>query len=114
MAVKTVLAKADQTPLLIFDEVDANIGGVVAGKIGEELKLLGNSHQVICITHQAQVAAFADCHYQIEKHQSQQRTYTEIKELQKEDRVAEMVRMLGGGKKDGVVHKHAIELLEKA
>ena len=66
LAIKTVLADAEDTPTLIFDEIDAGISGVTAAKVGEKLKLIGKSRQVICITHLSQIAAVADSHFLIE------------------------------------------------
>ncbi|OVE80758.1 DNA repair protein RecN, partial [bacterium M21] len=96
LALKTVLAQADRVPVLIFDEVDSNIGGVVANRVGEELRRLGNGRQVICITHQPQVAAGAHCHYVVKKTTKKKRTTTQIVPLSEAERVKELARMLGG------------------
>ncbi len=97
LALKTVLAKADSTPTLIFDEVDAGIGGRSADPVGQLLWRLARNHQVICVTHLAQIAAYADAHLRIEKLERDGRTVTEIKDL--DDRIArrdELAQMLGG------------------
>jgi DNA repair protein RecN (Recombination protein N) len=84
---------ADTT--LVFDEVDTGIGGRVAEAVGRRLKSLAASQQVLCVTHQPQIARFADRHYAIAKHVEEGRTITQIKELSEEERVAEIARMLG-------------------
>jgi DNA repair protein RecN (Recombination protein N) len=114
LALKTVLAAADATPLLIFDEVDANIGGVVAHAVGRELAALADGHQVLCITHLPQVAAGADRHFQVRKDTRGGRTLTLVEPLNEAERVAELARMLGGSESSSVVHTHAAELLAKA
>ena len=111
LAVKTVLAKIDQVPVLIFDEIDANIGGVVATKVANKLVELGKQHQIFCITHMPQVAAGGKIHFRVEKNVYKNRTFTEMKLLENEDRVEEIARMLGGSKISSVVEEHAKELL---
>jgi len=96
LALKTVLAQQDQVPVLIFDEVDANIGGEVAHAVGERMRRLGNDRQVLCITHLAQVAARATTHFVVSKAVRGERTVTEVARLQAEERVTELARMLGG------------------
>lgn len=108
LALKTVLAESDSVPVLVFDEIDVNIGGITAATVGKELHKLGKSHQVICITHLAQVAAAGDTHFQVEKVVSGERTFTKIKKLELKSRKAEIARMLGGTK---AAFKHAEELL---
>ena len=95
-AVKTVLCEKNQTPTLIFDEIDANVGGKTASVIGEHLKKLGQYRQVICITHFPQVAAQADHHFSVKKMESSGRTITHIQTLDAGEREAELLRMLGG------------------
>ena len=111
LAAKTVLAKIDQVPVLIFDEIDANIGGVVATKVANKLVELGKQHQIFCITHMPQVAAGGKTHFRVEKNVYNDRTYTEMKLLENEDRVEEIARMLGGTEISTVVKDHAKELL---
>ena len=96
LALKSVLARADDTPTLIFDEVDAGIGGRSADPIGRLLWNIGRDHQVIVVTHLAQIAAYADHHLRIEKGEREGRTVTDIEPLQGEQRRHEMAQMLGG------------------
>ncbi len=97
--IKTALSEKNQTPTLIFDEIDANVGGKTATVIGEKLKELGNHRQVICITHFPQVASKADHHFSVQKMESDGRTVTTIQSLEKNEREKEILRMLGGDKK---------------
>ncbi len=110
LALKTVLSKADQIPLLVFDEVDANVGGETAHSVGEKMRTLGKSHQVICITHLAPVAAAADSHLKVTKKTANKRTITEVSALGKTERTDELARMLGG--KLTAAKKHAVALLK--
>jgi DNA repair protein RecN (Recombination protein N) len=96
LAVKTTLAEVDEIPILIFDEVDANVGGETAAQVGRKLRGLGRSHQVLCITHLPQVAAQGQCHYAVEKTVKQNRTVTELTTLDGPARQRELARMLGG------------------
>jgi DNA repair protein RecN (Recombination protein N) len=109
LALKTVLASADDVPVLIFDEIDANIGGETAVTVGESLRGLASSHQIISISHLPQVAAQAINHYKVVKEVRDDRTFTSIKELDHEMRVDEISRMLGGGE---AAVNHAKELLQ--
>ena len=84
LALKVVLAAADETPVLIFDEVDAGVGGRNAGSLGERLKMLAGFHQVLCVTHLPQVAAFADVHVHVGKRVTEGRTYTDARILERE------------------------------
>ena len=97
LAVKTVLATVDEIPILVFDEIDANIGGETACRVGEELALLGRFKQIISISHLAQVAVCADMHFRVAKHVSDGRTLSCIRKLDDAARVKEIARMLGGG-----------------
>jgi DNA repair protein RecN (Recombination protein N) len=96
LAVKTTLAEVDEIPILIFDEVDANVGGETAGQVGKKLRGLGRSHQVLCITHLPQVAAQGQSHFAVEKRVKQNRTLTELTRLEGPARQRELARMLGG------------------
>ncbi len=96
LALKTVLARADQTPTLIFDEVDAGIGGRSADPVGRMLWRLARDHQVVCVTHLPQIAAYADNHLRIEKQERDGRTVTHIEPLVQEARRVELAHMLGG------------------
>lgn len=108
LAVKTVLAAQDEIPVLVFDEVDANVGGETAHAVGARMRALGERRQVLCITHLAPVAAAADAHYVVEKEVRHGRTVSEIRPLAAQARVEELARMLGGGE---AARKHAAALL---
>jgi DNA repair protein RecN (Recombination protein N) len=96
LAIKQVLAGADDTPTLVFDEVDAGIGGRTADPVGRSLWALARSHQVLVVTHLAQIAAHADAHFRISKRERDGRTVTEIERLDREGRIVELAAMLGG------------------
>ena len=114
LAIKTVLADAEDTPTLIFDEIDAGISGVTAAKVGEKLKLIGKSRQVICITHLSQIAAVADSHFLIEKSAENESVKTRIRLLNEEDSVKELARILGGDKITSSIMDSAREMIEMA
>lgn len=114
LAIKTVLADAEDTPTLIFDEIDAGISGVTATKVGEKLKLIGKSRQVICITHLSQIAAVADSHFLIEKSAENESVKTRIRLLNEEDSVKELARILGGDKITSSIMESAREMKEMA
>jgi DNA repair protein RecN (Recombination protein N) len=109
LALKTVLAAEDEIPVLVFDEVDANVGGETAHKVGEKMHQIGQKRQVLCITHLPQVAAPADAHYVVTKQIREGRTISEIALLSRQDRVTELARMLGG--QSEAARRHAGELL---
>ena len=111
LAVKTVTAEHDAVPVLVFDEIDSNIGGETGRAVGERLRSVARHHQVIAITHLAQSAAFGERHFAVSKTVSGGRTRSSIRELSGEERVAEIARMLGGVKLTSVVTQHARELL---
>jgi DNA repair protein RecN (Recombination protein N) len=96
LALKSVLAKNDKLPLLIFDEIDSGISGRIAQKVGQELLNLSNSHQIIAITHLPQIAAYAHHHFVVEKVQSDERAISQIKYLTEEQRVFEIAKLLSG------------------
>ena len=96
LAIKQVLAAADETPTLVFDEVDTGIGGRSADPVGRSLWALGRRHQVLCVTHLPQIAAYADAHFQIAKRERDGRTVTEVSLLDREGRIVELAQMLGG------------------
>ena len=96
LGLKGVLAKADETPTLIFDEIDQGIGGRVGAVVGHKLSVLAGGHQVLCITHLPQLAAFGDRHYRVEKAVEAGRTETQVRRLEGEARVEELALMLGG------------------
>ncbi len=110
LALKTVLASEDQIPLLVFDEVDANVGGETAHVVGEKMLQIANQHQVVCITHLPAVAASAVWHFVVSKRAVDGRTISEIKLLEKNERIQEIARMLGGQSIAAV--EHAKELLK--
>ena len=110
LALKTVLAAVDEIPVLVFDEVDANVGGETANAVGEKMRQIATQRQVLCITHLAPVAAHADAHYVVNKQVKAGRTTSEIELLEKTGRVSELARMLGG--QSNAARKHAESLLE--
>jgi len=112
LALKTVLAAEDRIPVLVFDEVDANIGGETARTVGLKMGQIGLKHQVLCITHLAPVAAAASSHYRVIKDSRDGRTFSHISLLDKNERVEELARMLGGA--SVAARKHAEELLNTA
>ena len=111
LALKTVLAAEDEIPVLVFDEVDANVGGETANAVGEKMRQIAQKRQVLCITHLPQVAAPASAHYVATKQLNAGRTITEIKLLDAKARVTELARMLGG--QSAVARRHAEALLER-
>ena len=112
LAVKAVLAKHDRIPLLVFDEIDANVGGEIANAVGAKLSQVGGTHQVIAITHLPQVAAFGNTHLAVRKEVRDGRTFTGISRIDDEQRTEEIARMLGGKDLTKVAWQHARELLE--
>ncbi len=112
LGLKGVLAKADRTPTLIFDEIDQGIGGRVGAVVGAKLRGLASGHQVLCVTHLPQLAAFADQHYRVEKQTSRSRTTTRVRVVTGEERVAELALMLGGDTESN--RRSAAELLAQA
>ena len=110
LALKTVLAAVDEIPVLVFDEVDANVGGETANAVGEKMRQIAKQRQVLCITHLAPVAAHAHAHYVVSKQVKAGRTTSEIELLEKTNRVMELARMLGG--QSDAARKHAEALLE--
>ncbi|HEX6943112.1 MAG TPA: DNA repair protein RecN [Gemmatimonadaceae bacterium] len=114
LALKTILARLDQVPTLVFDEVDAGIGGTVALKVGDSLRRLAEHHQVLVITHLAQVAARAHHHVVVAKGAKGGVSTADISVVQRDDRVTEVARMLGGDPSSKVSRAHAKELLEAA
>lgn len=96
LAVKSALADQDQIPLMVFDEIDANVGGEIAHAVGKKMAALGDRHQVVAITHMPQVAALAHHHYVVSKEFAQDKTSSTLRAVSQKDRVAELARMLGG------------------
>ncbi|MFQ5657630.1 MAG: DNA repair protein RecN, partial [Candidatus Methylomirabilales bacterium] len=114
LALKSILASVDQTPTLIFDEVDAGIGGRMADVVGRKLWRVSRQRQVICITHLSQIAVFADVHLRVEKGVTKGRTEARLIPLASEERVEELGRMLGGPERSATPFTHARELLQAA
>ena len=112
LAIKTILSTADQIPILVFDEVDAGIGGRVGGVVGRKLWDLSKNHQVLCVTHLPQIACYADNHVRVVKTASRERTVTSVEVLDEEGRVVEVSQMLGSG--GGAARVNAVEMLEEA
>ena len=115
LALKTVLAAVDRTPVLVFDEVDANVGGEIGAQVGRELAALGKGHQVFCVTHLPQVAALGHAHLVVTKTQDDKSTTVEISPVhgRRKDRESELARMLGD-RASKVALSHARELLDGA
>jgi len=113
LALKAILAATDAVETIVFDEVDAGIGGGTAEVVGRKLSELAGHHQVICITHLPQIAKFGEHHLSISKHVANGRTLTTIQPLEKEDRYREIARMLGGEEITQTTLDHARELLDK-
>jgi len=114
LAIKQVLAEADATPVLVFDEVDTGIGGRSADPVGRSLWALARRHQVLCVTHLPQIAAHADAHFRIAKRERDGRTVTEIEQLDREGRIVELAQMLGGDAGGPTTLAGARELLDRA
>jgi DNA repair protein RecN (Recombination protein N) len=114
LAIKGVLAAGDCVATYVFDEVDAGVGGAVAEAIGRRLKRAAARHQVLCITHLPQIAAFADAHFRVEKRTHRGRTTTRVVALDGDERVEELARMLGGQSVTTSAREHARALLVSA
>lgn len=114
LAIKNIIADTDEIPTMIFDEIDTGISGLVGRVVGEKLVSISAKHQVICVTHLAQIAVHADTHFQIRKTTENDKTETFVEFLKKEKRVAEIERLVGGFESGVHAKLHASELLEKA
>jgi len=112
LALKSVLAKSDKLPLLIFDEIDSGISGNVAQKVGQALKSLASFHQIIAITHLPQIAAFSDHHYAVEKKETDGRVVSSIRKLTDHQKIIEVAKLLSGEKVTDASIKSAKELIE--
>jgi len=112
LALKSLVLARDDVSTLLFDEVDAGIGGRVAEIVGRRLKKVAASHQVLCVTHLPQIAALADSHFVVQKETSRGRTFTSVKKLGDRDRVDEVARMLGGIKITEQTKRHAEEMIK--
>lgn len=113
LAIKTVLANTDSTPVLIFDEIDTGISGNAAKSVGEKLKIIGKSHQVLCITHQPSIAAKGDVNFYINKDSQDGRTFTKVRKLSEEEIINEVAR-IANGEVTEIARKHALELRKTA
>ncbi len=113
LAISVITSKASFTPTLIFDEVDAGIGGAVAETVGKLLHQLGQSHQILCVTHLPQVAAQGNHHLKVSKSQTGEKTVSQVRILGRPERVEEVARMLGGTTITDTTRRHARELLEQ-
>jgi DNA repair protein RecN len=114
LAIKTILADVDKMPTLIFDEIDTGISGKASQKVGEKLSYISAGHQVICVTHLAQIASMADTHFFIEKVSNEVSTSTNVKILGKNEIVDEIARILGGSTTSAISRKYATEMLTNA
>lgn len=114
LALKNIMAKVDNIPCLIFDEIDTGIGGRTAQIVGEKLSMVARSHQVLCVTHSPQIASLGDSHFLIKKQTLDGTTFTQVLELTGSERVKELARMLGGAKITENTLTHAKEMLEMA
>ena len=112
LAIKSILSTADQIPILVFDEIDAGIGGRVGSVLGQKLSGLSESHTVLCVTHLPQLACYADHHAKVAKTASHDRTVTTVEVLDGEARVAELSQMLGSD--SGATRTNALEMLRQA
>ena len=113
LAISVITSKASFTPTLIFDEVDAGIGGAVAETVGKLLHQLGQSHQILCVTHLPQVASQGNHHLKVSKSQTGEKTVSQVQILGRSERVEEVARMLGGATITDTTRRHARELLEQ-
>ena len=114
LALKAILADRDQIETLIFDEIDTGISGRTAQKVSEKMAVIGQHHQVLCITHLPQIAAMADSHFEIEKHLQGTETITQIHVLKEDDSIRELARLLGGAEITPAVLENAKEMKELA
>jgi DNA repair protein RecN (Recombination protein N) len=114
LALKSALAEADTIPVLIFDEIDIGVGGRSGEVIGRKLCNLSRNHQVICVTHLPQIAAFADAHFSVSKHTAGDRTVSTIEALQGDSRLKELAVMIAGSRYTDTALNTARELMEKA
>ncbi len=113
LALKTIMVEGDRIPTLVFDEVDAGIGGAVAEEVGRRLRRIAVRRQVFCITHLPQIASLATSHYGVTKAVKKDRTSTEVRLLEQQERVDEIARMLGGASITQATLKHAEEMIER-
>ena len=113
LAIKNAMADKDAVPTVIYDEIDSGVSGKAAGRIGEVLRQSAQGHQILCITHTAQIAALADCHLLIQKNVSNERTYTEIHPLDENGRVEALARLISGDHITELSRANAREMLQE-
>jgi len=113
LAIKAILIEMDEIDTILFDEVDAGIGGEVAMKVGRKILEISNKGQVLCITHSPQIASKSQHHYFVDKTEEAGRTKTHIRKISEEDKVKEIARMLSGEKVTDITLQHARELITK-
>ena len=113
LAIKNAMADKDAVPTVIYDEIDSGVSGKAAGRIGEVLRQSAQGHQILCITHTAQIAALADCHLLIQKNMSNERTYTEIHPLDENGRVEALARLISGDHVTELSRANAREMLQE-
>ena len=113
LAIKNAMADKDAVPTVIYDEIDSGVSGKAAGRIGEVLRQSAQGHQILCITHTAQIAALADCHLLIQKNVSNERTYTEIHPLDENSRVEALARLISGDHVTELSRANAREMLQE-
>ena len=113
LAIKNAMADKDAVPTVIYDEIDSGVSGKAAGRIGEVLRQSAQGHQILCITHTAQIAALADCHLLIQKNVSNERTYTEIHPLDESGRVEALARLISGDHITELSRANAREMLQE-
>ena len=113
LAIKNAMADKDAVPTVIYDEIDSGVSGKAAGRIGEVLRQSAQEHQILCITHTAQIAALADCHLLIQKNVSNERTYTEIHPLDENGRVEALARLISGDHVTELSRANAREMLQE-
>jgi len=111
LALKTILAKSDRLPILVFDEIDTGISGAIANRVGESMRDLASYHQIIAITHLPQIAALADLHFIVEKVVEGERTKTRIQRLSEDERTQEVATLMSGKAVTDAALKSAREMM---
>ncbi len=114
LAFKKITGDYDEIPTMIFDEIDSGISGITASVVGRKLREIARTHQIICITHLPQIAAFGQHNYKIEKQTDDDATYTTITELQPDEKVQEIARLLGGATITETTLRSAEELIQSS
>ncbi|MGL4731414.1 MAG: DNA repair protein RecN [Clostridium sp.] len=114
LALKTVFVDKDEIPTVIFDEIDTGISGRIAQRVGEKMYLISKNHQVLCVTHLPQIASMADHNYLIAKESTENRTFTKVRKMNKEDKKYEIARMIGGSEVTKLTLENSEEMIEMA